>query len=76
MYGWMGKILYVNLTDSLIKVINSKPYVEKYQRGRGRFFRLRGAGNGCKDHPEPHLHQGESRPVRLGIPDFIFIRHS
>ncbi len=35
MYGWMGKILQVNLTDATISVIDSKPYVERYLGGRG-----------------------------------------
>jgi hypothetical protein len=30
MYGWMGKILIVNFTESRIAVIDSKPYAEKY----------------------------------------------
>lgn len=35
MNGWMGKILQVNLTDSSIETIESKPYAEKYLGGRG-----------------------------------------
>ncbi|MGD9160720.1 MAG: aldehyde ferredoxin oxidoreductase N-terminal domain-containing protein [Desulfobacteraceae bacterium] len=35
MHGWMGKILYINLTDYQIKIIDSRPYVEKYLGGRG-----------------------------------------
>ena len=35
MYGWMGKILQVNLTDSEIKTIPTRPYAEKYLGGRG-----------------------------------------
>jgi aldehyde:ferredoxin oxidoreductase len=35
MHGWMGQILIVDLTESRIEVIESKPYVEKYLGGRG-----------------------------------------
>ena len=35
MYGWMGKILKVNLTNSKINTIETQPYAEKYLGGRG-----------------------------------------
>ncbi len=35
MNGWMGKILRVNLTDSTITSIDTKPYADKYLGGRG-----------------------------------------
>jgi aldehyde:ferredoxin oxidoreductase len=40
MYGWMGKILWVNLTDSEIKTVPTQPYVEKYLGGRGIASRI------------------------------------
>ncbi len=40
MHGWMGKILYVNLTDSKINVLDSQPYVDTYLGGRGVGLRL------------------------------------
>jgi aldehyde:ferredoxin oxidoreductase len=35
MYGWMGKILNIDLADSTISIFDSGPYVEKYLGGRG-----------------------------------------
>lgn len=35
MYGWMGKILNINLTTSEISLRDTKQYVEKYLGGRG-----------------------------------------
>ncbi len=40
MYGWMGKILYVNLTNSEITRLPTQPYAEKYLGGRGIASRL------------------------------------
>jgi aldehyde:ferredoxin oxidoreductase len=40
MYGWMGKILWVNLTDSEIETIATQPYAEKYLGGRGIASRI------------------------------------
>jgi aldehyde:ferredoxin oxidoreductase len=40
MYGWMGKILNINLTNSEISNINTKPYAEKYLGGRGIASRI------------------------------------
>jgi aldehyde:ferredoxin oxidoreductase len=40
MNGWMGKILEVNLTNSQIRTIETKPYAEKYLGGRGIGLRL------------------------------------
>ena len=35
MYGWMGKMLHVNLNSSEIKTISTEPYAEQYIGGRG-----------------------------------------
>jgi aldehyde:ferredoxin oxidoreductase len=35
MFGWMGKILHVDLSNSRITQIETKPYAEKYLGGRG-----------------------------------------
>jgi aldehyde:ferredoxin oxidoreductase len=35
MYGWMGQILRINLTNSEISTISTQPYAEKYLGGRG-----------------------------------------
>src|SRR4030042_2702128 len=35
MHGWAGKILQVNLTDSEISTISTRPYAEQYLGGRG-----------------------------------------
>ena len=40
MNGWMGKILLVDLSDSKISEIETKPYAEKYLGGRGIASRL------------------------------------
>ena len=40
MYGWMGKILNINLTSSEISYINTKPYAGKYLGGRGIASRI------------------------------------
>ncbi|MBN2074131.1 MAG: hypothetical protein JW762_01135 [Dehalococcoidales bacterium] len=40
MYGWMGKILNVNLTTSEISNIDTKLYAEKYLGGRGIASRI------------------------------------
>lgn len=40
MYGWIGKILNVNLTTSEVSNINTKPYAEKYIGGRGIASRI------------------------------------
>jgi aldehyde:ferredoxin oxidoreductase len=40
MNGWMGKILLIDLTERTVKVLDSKPYVEKYLGGRGVGLRL------------------------------------
>ncbi len=40
MHGWMGKILHVNLSDSKISEIETKPYAGKYLGGRGMASRL------------------------------------
>jgi aldehyde:ferredoxin oxidoreductase len=40
MYGWMDKILYVNLNDSEIKTISTQPYAEQYLGGRGIASRI------------------------------------
>jgi aldehyde:ferredoxin oxidoreductase len=40
MYGWMGKILRVDLSDSTISEIPTQPYAEKYLGGRGLASRL------------------------------------
>jgi aldehyde:ferredoxin oxidoreductase len=40
MNGWMGKILEVNLTNSKISTIETKPYADKYLGGRGIGLRL------------------------------------
>lgn len=40
MYGWMGKILNVNLTDSKITEIPTQPYAEEYLGGRGIASRI------------------------------------
>ena len=40
MYGWMGKILRVDLNTSEIKVFSTQPYAEKYLGGRGVASRI------------------------------------
>jgi aldehyde:ferredoxin oxidoreductase len=40
MHGWMGKILHVDLSNSKISEIETKPYAEKYLGGRGLASRL------------------------------------
>jgi len=40
MYGWVGKILKVNLTDGKISVESTEPYVEDFLGGRGIGVRL------------------------------------
>ena len=40
MHGWMGKILYVNLSTQQINKIPTMPYAEKYLGGRGIASRL------------------------------------
>ncbi len=40
MYGWMGKILHIDLTDSNISEIPTRLYAEKYLGGRGIASRL------------------------------------
>ena len=40
MYGWMGKILNVNLTTSEISESDTKPYAGKYLGGRGIASRI------------------------------------
>lgn len=40
MNGWMGKILRVNLTDSQITALDTKPYADKYLGGRGIGLKL------------------------------------
>ena len=40
MYGWMGKILNINLTTSEISLRDTKQYVEKYLGGRGIASRI------------------------------------
>ncbi len=40
MNGWMGKILQVNLTDSKISTIDTKPYADKFLGGRGIGLKL------------------------------------
>ena len=40
MNGWMGKILHVNLSNSKISEIKTRPYAEKYLGGRGIASRL------------------------------------
>ncbi|NQT31743.1 MAG: hypothetical protein HQ588_05350 [Deltaproteobacteria bacterium] len=40
MYGWMGKILLVNLNDLEIKTIPTQPYAERYIGGRGIASRI------------------------------------
>jgi aldehyde:ferredoxin oxidoreductase len=40
MYGWMGKILHVNLNNSEIKTIATQPYAEQYIGGRGIASRI------------------------------------
>ena len=40
MHGWMGKILHIDLSDSKISDIETKPYAEKYLGGRGVASRL------------------------------------
>lgn len=40
MYGWMGKILHIDLTGSRAEHISTQPYAEKYLGGRGLASRL------------------------------------
>jgi aldehyde:ferredoxin oxidoreductase len=40
MYGWMGKILQVNLNNSEVKTISTQPYAEQYLGGRGIASRI------------------------------------
>ena len=40
MYGWMGKILQVNLSNSEVKTISTQPYAEQYLGGRGIASRI------------------------------------
>jgi aldehyde:ferredoxin oxidoreductase len=40
MYGWMGKILHVDLNDSRITESSTQPYAEKYLGGRGLASRI------------------------------------
>jgi aldehyde:ferredoxin oxidoreductase len=40
MYGWMGKILHINLNNSEIKTIATQPYAERYIGGRGIASRI------------------------------------
>ena len=40
MYGWMDKILHVNLNNSEIKTISTQPYAEQYLGGRGIASRI------------------------------------
>src|SRR4030067_81509 len=40
MYGWMGKILHVNLTNSKIVESSPQPYAEKWLGGRGIASRI------------------------------------
>jgi aldehyde:ferredoxin oxidoreductase len=40
MYGWMGRILHIDLTDAKISEIETQPYAEKYLGGRGIASRL------------------------------------
>jgi aldehyde:ferredoxin oxidoreductase len=40
MYGWMGRILRVDLSDSRVDRIETQPYAEKYLGGRGLASRL------------------------------------
>jgi aldehyde:ferredoxin oxidoreductase len=40
MNGWMGKILEVDLTNSRISTVETKPYADKYLGGRGIGLRL------------------------------------
>jgi aldehyde:ferredoxin oxidoreductase len=40
MYGWMGKILQINLSTSEIKQFSSQPYINTYLGGRGIAARL------------------------------------
>jgi aldehyde:ferredoxin oxidoreductase len=40
MYGWMGKILHVDLNNSRITEFSTQPYAEKYLGGRGLASRI------------------------------------
>jgi aldehyde:ferredoxin oxidoreductase len=40
MYGWMGKILHVNLNNSEVKTTSTQPYTEQYLGGRGIASRI------------------------------------
>jgi aldehyde:ferredoxin oxidoreductase len=40
MYGWMGKILHIDLSTSKISEFSTQPYVEKYLGGRGIASRI------------------------------------
>jgi aldehyde:ferredoxin oxidoreductase len=40
MFGWMGKILHVNLNNAEIKTIATQPYAEQYIGGRGIASRI------------------------------------
>ena len=40
MYGWMGKILHVNLNNSEIRTISTQPYAGQYLGGRGIASRI------------------------------------
>jgi len=40
MYGWTGKILYVNLNNSEVKTTSTQLYTEQYLGGRGIASRI------------------------------------
>ena len=40
MFGWVGKILKVDLTDGKISIESTEPYIEDYLGGRGIGVRL------------------------------------
>jgi aldehyde:ferredoxin oxidoreductase len=40
MYGWIGKILHVNLNNSEVKTTSTQPYIEQYLGGRGIASRI------------------------------------
>ncbi len=40
MYGWMGKILHIDLSTSKISEFSTQPYAEKYLGGRGIASRI------------------------------------
>lgn len=40
MYGWMGKVLHVNLNESTVGEIDTEPYARRFLGGRGIAARL------------------------------------